>query len=156
MRFTTILRKRLRSVFSRNLVEQELDEELRYHIERETEENVAAGMTPEVARREALLTLEGLDQNKEECRDMRRLNLLDNLAKDLRFEIRQLRKNLGFTCTAITMLALGLCASVAIFAFVDAALLKPLPYRDPLRLAGVFESITLFKRSNLSYADYLD
>ena len=95
MRFTTILRKRLRSVFSRNLVEQELDEELRYHIERETEENVAAGMTPEAARREALLTLEGLDQNKEECRDMRRLNLLDNLAKDLRFEIRQLRKEPG-------------------------------------------------------------
>ena len=156
MRFTTILRRRLRSVFSRNLVEQELDEELRYHLERQVEENVAAGMSPEAARRDALLTLEGLDQNKEECRDMRRLNLLDNLAKDLRFEIRQLRKNLGFTCTAIAMLALGLCASVAIFAFVDAALLKPLPYRDPLRLVGVFESITLFKRSNLSYADYLD
>ena len=156
MRLTSILRKRLRSILSRDLVEQELDEELRYHLERQVEENVAAGMTLEAARREALVTLEGLDQNKEECRDMRQLNLLDNLAKDLRFEIRQLRKNLGFTCTAIAMLALGLCASVAIFAFVDAALLKPLPYRDPLRLAGVFESIALFKRSNLSYADYLD
>ena len=156
MRFTTILRRRLRSILSRDLVEQELDEELRYHVERQMEENVAAGMSPEAARREALLTIEGLDQNKEECRDMRQLNLLDNLAKDLRFEIRQLRKNLGFTCTAIAMLALGLCASVAIFAFVDAALLKPLPYRDPLRLVGVFESIALFKRSNLSYADYLD
>src|SRR5215467_9061263 len=103
MRLTSILRRRLRSVFSRNLLEQELDEELRYHIERQIEENLAAGMSPEAARRDALLTIEGLDRNKEECRDMRQINLLDNLAKDLSFEIRQLRKNPGFTCTAITM-----------------------------------------------------
>ena len=156
MRLASVLRRRIRSLLSRRVVEQELDEELRYHLERQIEENIAAGMSREAARRAALLTIEGLEQNKEECRDMRGLNLLDNLGKDLRFEIRQLRKNLGFTCTAITMLALGLGASVAIFAFVDAALLKPLPYRNPLRLVGVFESIKLFKLSNLSYADYLD
>jgi predicted permease len=67
-----------------------------------------------------------------------------------------LRKNLGFTCTAILVLALGMCASVAIFAFVDAALIKPLPFQNPGRLAGVFESIPLFPQSNLSYPDYLD
>src|SRR5262249_40620458 len=76
--------------------------------------------------------------------------------QDARFAIRQLRKNPGFTVTAILMLALGLCASVAIFAFVDAALLKPLPYRDPARLVGVFEKISTIPYSNLSYPDYLD
>ncbi len=75
--------------------------------------------------------------------------------QDFRFSLRQLRKNLGFTVTAILMLALGMAASVAIFSFVDAALLKPLPYRDPSRLVGVFESITMFKESNLSIPDYL-
>jgi predicted permease len=82
--------------------------------------------------------------------------LLNNLGNDLRFEVRQLRKNPGFTATAILMLSLGMCASVAIFAFVDAALLKPLPYKNAARLVGVFESIPLFQRSNLSYADYGD
>src|SRR6201999_4331631 len=76
--------------------------------------------------------------------------------QDFRFSLRQLRKNLGFTITAILMLALGMAASVAIFSFVDAALLKPLPYRDSNRLVGVFESIALFKQSNLSIPDYYD
>ena len=76
--------------------------------------------------------------------------------QDFRFSLRQLRKNIGFTVTAILMLALGMAASIAIFAFVDAALLKPLPYRDSNRLVGVFESVALFKQSNLSIPDYLD
>jgi macrolide transport system ATP-binding/permease protein len=76
--------------------------------------------------------------------------------QDFRFSLRQLRKNLGFTVTAILMLALGMAASVAIFSFVDAALLKPLPYRDSNRLVGVFESIKMFKESNLSIPDYYD
>jgi macrolide transport system ATP-binding/permease protein len=87
---------------------------------------------------------------------MRGLNLIENLQKDLRFAIRQLRKNLGFTCTAILVLALGMCASVAICAFVDAVLIKPLPYRNPSRLVGVFERVAAFPQSNLSYPDYLD
>ncbi|HMF59195.1 MAG TPA: ABC transporter permease, partial [Vicinamibacterales bacterium] len=84
------------------------------------------------------------------------LHLFDNMLQDARFTIRQLRKSPGFTCTAIFTLALGLCASVAIFAFVDAALLKPLPYPSPSRLVGVFESVQMFPQSNLSYPDYLD
>lgn len=156
MRFASMLRLRFRSLFSRERIEQELDEELLYHVERQTEENIAAGMSREEARRAALLSIEGLEQRKEECRDMRGLNLLDNLRQDLRFAIRQLRKNVGFTCTAILVLALGICASVAIFAFVDAALIKPLPYRDPSRLVGVFETVPMFPQSNLSYLDYLD
>ncbi|MBZ5728002.1 MAG: ABC transporter permease [Acidobacteriia bacterium] len=81
---------------------------------------------------------------------------MDHLWKDLRFAVRQLRQNLGFTSLAILVLALGLCASVALFAFVDAALIKPLPYRDAGRLVGVFESVPMFPLSNLSYPDYLD
>src|SRR5215467_4751708 len=79
-----------------------------------------------------------------------------NFLNGLRFALRQLWKAPGFTCTAILTLTLGICASVAFFAFVDAALLKPLPYRDPARLIGVFESIAIFPQSNLSYLDYLD
>src|SRR6478609_1949920 len=82
--------------------------------------------------------------------------ILQNLTQDVRFALRQLRKNPGFTATAIVILGLGMCASVSIFAFVDAALLKPLPYADPARLVGVFESIKIFPQSNLSYPDYLD
>jgi macrolide transport system ATP-binding/permease protein len=81
---------------------------------------------------------------------------LENLLADLRFSIRQLRKNPGFTSTAVFLLALGMCASVAMFAFVDAALFKPLPYRNPSRLVGVYESIPLCPQCNLSYLDYLD
>jgi len=84
------------------------------------------------------------------------LHLIDNLRKDLGFAIRQLRKNPGFTCTAIFVLALGMCASLAIFSFVDAALIKPLPYRDPARLVAVYETVPMFPLSNLSYPDYLD
>ncbi|HEX6465479.1 MAG TPA: hypothetical protein VFZ98_13545, partial [Vicinamibacterales bacterium] len=75
---------------------------------------------------------------------------------DVRFALRQLRKAPGFTATAIFTLALGICASLAIFAFVDAALLQPLPYPQSDRLAGVFESVEMFPRSNLSYWDYVD
>ena len=82
--------------------------------------------------------------------------MLDGLRRDLRFALRQLRKTPGFTVTAILVLALGMCASVAIFAFVDAALVKPLPYRAPARLIGVYEFNGLHERSNLSYLDYLD
>lgn len=87
---------------------------------------------------------------------MRGLNLIDNLRQDLSFAIRQLQKNPGFTCTAIFVLALGMCASLSIFSFVDAALIQPLPYRDPVRLVAVYEINAMFPLSNLSYPDYLD
>jgi predicted permease len=82
--------------------------------------------------------------------------MLDNLQRDFRFAFRQLRQAPGFTTTAIAALALGMCASVTIFTFVDAALIKPLPYREPNRLVGVFETNALAAQSNLSYPDYLD
>ena len=121
MRILDILKHRLRSLFSRTGVEQELDEELRYHLEREIEEHTAAGMSRADAYRAARRSLAGLAQAQEGCRDARGLNLIDNLRKDLGLAIRQLHKNPGFTFTAIFVLALGICASLSIFAFVDAA-----------------------------------
>ena len=84
------------------------------------------------------------------------MSFFENALRDARFSVRQFRGNWAFTGTAITVLALGIAASVAIFAFVDAALIKPLPYRQPSRLVGVFGSIPLFAQSNLSIPDYLD
>src|SRR5262245_16158720 len=75
---------------------------------------------------------------------------------DVRFAIRQLRKSTSFSLTAVFALALGMCASLAMFAFVDAALLRPLPYPEPDRLVGVYERVSMFPRSNLSYLNYLD
>jgi len=156
MRLVDLIRMRLRGLLSRAAVEQELDEELQYHLDRQIELNLAAGMSPGQARSAALQSISGLDQRKEECRDMRGWNLTDHLGRDFRFAVRQLRQNPGFTFTAVFVLALGICASLAIFAFVDAALLKPLPYRDPARLVGVFERIPGCPFCNLSYADFLD
>ncbi len=128
MRWLRTLRLRLRSLLQRARIGEELDEELRYHLERQMEGDIAAGMGCEEARRGALRSFAGFEQRKEECRDMRRVNLIDNLLQDLRFAFRQLPKNPGFTATAILMLALGPCSSVAIFAFVDAALIAIFPH----------------------------
>jgi len=81
---------------------------------------------------------------------------MNGLVQDLRYAFRQLRKSPGFACTAVLILALGIGASVAIFGFVDAALIKPLPYPNPNRLVDVTESAAMIPHANLSYPDYLD
>src|SRR5688572_14097039 len=98
MRLQDILRMRLRSLFARPAAETELDEELQYHLDRETEVFMAAGMNREEARRRALISMGGVEQRKEQCRDARGMTLLDNLRADLRFALRQLRKSPAFTC----------------------------------------------------------
>src|SRR5579875_3693940 len=134
MRWSSMLRLRLRSLFSRKRVDAELEEEMRYHLDREIELQIAAGKTPVEARFAALRSIAGFEQRKQECRDARRVNLISNFEQDVHYTIRQLRKNPSFTVTVILVLALGVAASIAIFSFVDAALLKPLPYYDPARL----------------------
>jgi len=145
---------RLFGFFSRS--EQDINNEIEANLQLHMDDKVRAGMTVEEARRDAILTLGGIAPAKEAWRERRTFLLLENLAQDTRFAVRQLLKNPGFTATAMLMLATGICASVAIFAFVDAALLKPLPYETPARLVGVYESASRCERCNLSYQDYLD
>jgi predicted permease len=147
---------RLAGMFSRKQRESEFADELESHLQMHIEDNLRAGMTPEEARREAMLRLGGLERTKQAYRERGTLPLVENALSDLRFAIRQLVKNPGFAATAIVVLALGIGASVAIFGFVDAALLEPLPYANPNRLMSVNESSVESPRWPLSYPDYLD
>src|SRR5262245_38495335 len=125
---------RLRSLFRRARVEQELDEELRYHIARQIEEHMSKGKTPEEARYAALRAIGGLEQRKEECREMRRLNLIENTLQDLRYASRLLRRNPGFTLVAVLSLALGIGANTAIFQLLNVVRLRSLPIANPQEL----------------------
>ena len=130
---------RLRSLFRRADVDAELDDELRYHLDRQIEQGIARGLSPEEARAAARRAFGGMALQTERCRDARRLNLVDDLAKDVRFALRLLARRPGFAAAAILSLALGIGANTAIFSVVHAVVLKPLPYKAPERLVVVGE-----------------
>jgi len=127
----------LRSLFRQGQEEQQLQEELQFHLERQIEQNLAAGMSPEEARYAALRLFGGVQQVKEECRDVRRISWLENFSRDVRYALRQLRRSPGFALVALLSLALGIGANTAIFQLLDALRLEMLPVENPQALAEV-------------------
>ena len=125
---------RLRSLFRRDAVNHELDDELRLHIDRQIEQNIAAGMPPDEARYAALREFGCVDQIREECNDMRNVNWLQDFVQDVRYGVRVLAKSPGFAAIAVLTLALGIGANTAIFSLMDSALLRMLPVSDPQNL----------------------
>ena len=128
---------RLVGLFHRERRDSDLSRELASHLELHIDDNRRAGMSARDARRDALLRLGGIEAVKESYRDRRGLPLLENLVRDLRYGVRMLRRNPGFTAVACLVLALGIGANTAIFTVVDAVLLRPLPYRDAEKLVVV-------------------
>jgi predicted permease len=151
---------RLRAFLCHKRVEDELYEELQYHLEREAEKYRKAGGTPEEAMRRARLALGGPEQARQQCREARGTNLLDDLIQDLRYGLRTLGKSPGFTIVTILTLALGIGACTAIFSIVNAVLIRSLPYRDASHLVYLFTPIPRLQvpaESMLpSYADFFD
>src|SRR6266581_1570177 len=133
---------RLRSLFRWAQADQELDDELRDHLEGKTEEYVAQGMAQEEAHRRARLDLEGIEQTKEKCRDTRRVNWIRDFVQDLRFSLRMLRKSPGFTGVCVLTRAIGIGATTAIFSVVDSLLLRPLPYRNSHRVVRIWNTFS--------------
>ena len=125
---------RLRSLFRRSQVEEELAEEMRGHMDQLIEHHMARGASPEEARFAALRAMDGMEQRKEQCRDSRRVRYIEDFLKDARFALRTMGRNPIFALTAIVSLALGIGANTAIFTAMDAVLWKPLPVNHPENL----------------------
>ena len=147
---------RLRSLFRRNKVEQDLNEELQYHLEQKTQEYRASGLTIEEARRKARREFGGLELSKENCRDVRRVSYIQDLMQDLGFGMRMLRNSPGFALVAILTLALGIGANTAIFSVVHGVLLQPLPFPKQDQLIMLWEKNKEGTRSNTSWATFMD
>jgi putative ABC transport system permease protein len=149
-------KKRLRALLSRDVLERELDEELRYHLEREVEQNLAYGMSPDEARLAAMRNFGGVEQAKEECREVRGVRFIEDLWQDLGYGLRTFRKKPGFTLVAVFTLALGIGANTAIFSVVNGVLLKSLPFPDAERLVALSETSESGRVEAVAYPNYLD
>lgn len=155
-RWWDVVRTRVRSLASRKQVEAELDKEMRYHLERQVAENIAAGMSPRQAREAAFRMFGGISQIEEECRDMRRTQYLENFWQDLRYAVRMLGKIPAFTLVIVLTLGLSIGANSAIFSVIDGVLLKPLPYPHAERIVRVFYRSHNYPEFPVNPWDFLD
>ena len=147
---------RLRSVFRRRRVEQELEEELQFHLENKIEEGIAYGLTPKEARLAAIRAMDGLEQRKEEIRDARRMHWLTDFLDDARFAIRSLRRTPGLAAFVVITLALGIGMTTAPFSMVDALIFRPYPVPDPSGVVNLMSTSHDNVFDSFSYREYVD
>lgn len=147
---------RIAGLLNQRRCDKDIADEFESHLQMQIADNLRSGMTPEQARRDALLKAGGLAAATEAYRDRSTVPFLEHLASELRFTLRQSVKRPAYSVTAVFVLALGMAVCAAIFAFVDAALIQPIPYRQPARLVKLAETSYPLAIAHLSYQDFQD
>jgi len=155
-RWWDVTRMRLQSLARRGRVDDELSKEMRFHLEQQISENIAAGMTAQEARYAALRRLGGVAQIQEECRDMRRVSWIETLLYDLRYTARTLARSPGFALVMVLTLALSIGANSAIFSVIRGVLLRELPYPQQEHVVRIFLSSTAYPKFPFNPFDFLD
>src|SRR4051794_39798303 len=137
MSWPSVAAARVLALFTRSRLERQLDDEVRFHLEMETDANLARGMSRRDARHAALRSFGGVDAAKEAYRERRSLPLVESAMQDVRYALRSLRRAPAFAVAAILVLAIAIGANTAMFSVIHAVILRPLPFPDPDRLAVV-------------------